>query len=331
MSILINQPGGGFAPAVDVIVGLAPSYLDVGDITGDGVADLLVVNETSNNVSVLANNGAGVFSPLATIPVGAKPYSIHLGHLNGDNLLDFVVANRDSNSVSVVLANGAGAFAAPVHRSTPADPRFAVIGDFDDDGDNDVAVASQDPFGNVRILANDGAANFSTLIDFPLPIELQPERMRVADFDCDGADDLAFANSREDNGNVQLTGTLSVLITRGAGSFLGPLDYGVGREPVGLAVADWDRDGDIDVLSADRSSNQVSLLRNLTCAQRIIGDMNCDGVVSVSDIGGFVLALTDPVGYGLTFPDCSPSNADANGDGFVTVSDIGPFIALLTG
>jgi hypothetical protein len=60
------------------------------------------------------------------------------------------------------------------------------------------------------------------------------------------------------------------------------------------------------------------------------GDMNCDGVITVSDIGPFVLALTDPAEYAAQFPDCNAANADINGDGTVTVSDIGPFVALLT-
>lgn len=61
------------------------------------------------------------------------------------------------------------------------------------------------------------------------------------------------------------------------------------------------------------------------------GDMNCDGVVTVADIGGFVLAITDPAGYAATFPDCDINNADVNDDGSISVADIGPFVALLTG
>ncbi|MGE3181755.1 MAG: C13 family peptidase [Phycisphaerae bacterium] len=34
----------------------------------------------------------------------------------------------------------------------------------------------------------------------------------------------------------------------------------------------------------------------------LLGDMNCDGVISVSDIGPFVLALTNPAGYMASFP-----------------------------
>ena len=63
----------------------------------------------------------------------------------------------------------------------------------------------------------------------------------------------------------------------------------------------------------------------------LIGDMNCDGFVTVSDIGPFVLALTNPAGYAAAFPACDIMAGDVNQDGFVTVSDIGPFVALLAG
>ena len=59
------------------------------------------------------------------------------------------------------------------------------------------------------------------------------------------------------------------------------------------------------------------------------GDANCDGIVSVTDIAPFVLALTNPTGYAAQFPDCDVLQADMTGDGFVTVSDIAPFVALL--
>lgn len=61
------------------------------------------------------------------------------------------------------------------------------------------------------------------------------------------------------------------------------------------------------------------------------GDLNCDGSVTVTDIGAFVLALTNPAGYAVQFPNCDIQNADINTDGAVTVSDIGPFVSLLTG
>ncbi|MDX2198707.1 MAG: immunoglobulin domain-containing protein [Phycisphaerae bacterium] len=63
----------------------------------------------------------------------------------------------------------------------------------------------------------------------------------------------------------------------------------------------------------------------------LLGDMNCDCVVSVSDIGGFVLALVDPAGYPAQFPGCLISNGDMNGDGFASVADISNFVSALVG
>jgi hypothetical protein len=72
-------------------------------------------------------------------------------------------------------------------------------------------------------------------------------------------------------------------------------------------------------------------VRKFGCTSTIaLGDMNCDGTVSVSDIGAFVLALTDPAAYATAYPLCDATLADMNGDGSVTVSDIGGFVALLT-
>lgn len=79
------------------------------------------------------------------------------------------------------------------------------------------------------------------------------------------------------------------------------------------------------------AGGQVQALPGPVAPNLAIGDMNCDGIVSVSDIAGFVLALTNPPAYLAQFPNCDISNGDINGSGSVTVSDIGPFVTLLTG
>ena len=59
------------------------------------------------------------------------------------------------------------------------------------------------------------------------------------------------------------------------------------------------------------------------------GDLNCDGVVSGSDIGPFVQALAGQTAYASHHRNCHWLNADVNGDGAVNYGDINPFIALL--
>ena len=62
----------------------------------------------------------------------------------------------------------------------------------------------------------------------------------------------------------------------------------------------------------------------------LAGDMNCDGLVDGLDIGPFVLALLDPTGYAMQYPDCNILNGDLIADGVVDLADIAPFVALLT-
>jgi len=63
----------------------------------------------------------------------------------------------------------------------------------------------------------------------------------------------------------------------------------------------------------------------------VVGDVNCDGAVNALDIDPFILALTDPDGYAVTWPDCDILSADINGDGMANALDIDPFVALLAG
>src|ERR1700684_2547068 len=63
----------------------APAYYPTGDgakfvtaadLTGNGINDLLVVNEQGDSVSVLLGNGNGTFQPQETYAVGNDPQSV---------------------------------------------------------------------------------------------------------------------------------------------------------------------------------------------------------------------------------------------------------------
>jgi hypothetical protein len=60
----------------------------------------------------------------------------------------------------------------------------------------------------------------------------------------------------------------------------------------------------------------------------VLGDMNCDGVVSFADINPFVEAMVSPAAYAESYPMCSLYNADMNADGLVNFADINPFVAM---
>ena len=76
----------------------------IGDLDGDGHADLAVANQNSDDVSVLLNLGQGTFAPAVAYPAGNWPYSVAIGDLDGDGHADLAVANQSSDDVSVVLS-----------------------------------------------------------------------------------------------------------------------------------------------------------------------------------------------------------------------------------
>ena len=62
------------------------------------------------------------------------------------------------------------------------------------------------------------------------------------------------------------------------------------------------------------------------------GDTNCDGVMTLADLPGFVQALIDPAGYLAANPSCDTDRADMNNDGNADGLDIQLWInTLLTG
>ncbi len=94
---------------------------------------------------------------------------------------------------------------------------------------------------------------------------------------------------------------------------------------VGFGVSDADE----VVLELFFTDGSTALAVLAAPTDGLLGDVNCDGQVSVGDINPFVLLLTDPVAYASQFPDCEPENGDCSGDGAVTVGDINCFVALI--
>ena len=99
----------GLFPGERFPVGEDPLLVVLEDLNGDGLADIVTVNEGSDDVSVLLGNGDGTFADQTTYAVGHKPRAITLKDLNGDGFVDILVTTR--YTVSVLLGNGGGMFA----------------------------------------------------------------------------------------------------------------------------------------------------------------------------------------------------------------------------
>ena len=154
-----------FAASVDVTAGTGAYSVALGDMNGDGKADLAVANFGSNNVSVLLNNGDGSFGAAANFVTGMTPTAVAVADLNGDGKADLAVTNENDNNVSVLLGNGHGTFAAAINYVVAGGPFSVATGDLNGDGKPDLAIANY--YSNsVSVLFNNGNGTFAAAVSY---------------------------------------------------------------------------------------------------------------------------------------------------------------------
>jgi hypothetical protein len=106
LTILLGDGRGGFRPMAGspFPTGKAPCHVAIGDINGDGYADVVTVNAADNSVSIFLGTAAGRLVKGPDLPVGQRPFGVALGDLNGDGKADIVTANHDADDITVLLS-----------------------------------------------------------------------------------------------------------------------------------------------------------------------------------------------------------------------------------
>ena len=245
---------GFFEPLNTVDVGISPDYVAVGDFNGDGRLDAVVANFASNSVSVLLGNGDGTFR--APLNVSARgPVALAVADFNGDGRLDVAVAEFNSNTVTIFLGKGDGTLLRISESAVGKRPSSLAVGDSNHDGKLDLAVTNNNS-NSVSVLIGLGNGAFWQRGEFSAG-EL-PAFVVSADFNLDGKPDLAVANA-----NGFSTSSVSILLGNGEGSFQAPLFFAAGNSPTFLAVADFDRDGKLDLAVTNTDDNAISILMGI--------------------------------------------------------------------
>ena len=183
LSILLNNGDGLFPADPDFYATGSSQSLVVEDLTGDGIADIVVRNYgyySNGSFSVWLNNGDGTFAPTTSYPLDSfVSYSDTLAavDVNGDGKADIILAGRDyfknSGVVSIFLNNGDGTFAPktdyPYTINDNSYSTFVTMTDLNGDGDADIILTSMDYSTNtskLSVLLNNGDGTFAESTDF---------------------------------------------------------------------------------------------------------------------------------------------------------------------
>jgi len=218
VSVLANNSSPGvitMSARVDFSVGTNPISVEIADLDGDLLPDLVLSNYSSNTVSLLKNttvSGNPVFAAKVDIATGTNPQHATIGDLDGDGKPDIAVINKTSNTLSIfknTSAIGTISFDPKVDKTTGNSPFYISIGDINGDGKPDIAVTNSGS-NSVSTFKNTSVSGVLTLdskLDYAT--SNSPYGLSVSDLSGDGKPDLLTINPGSSNLSVLQSFTLS--------------------------------------------------------------------------------------------------------------------------
>jgi len=274
------------------------------DITGDGYPELFFNDTAGYHNALYLNNRDGTFTEVGTTWGVRSPNATKAGLFvdwDHDGLLDLVTSHRVSSGLTMVqiLRNTGHHFESFGRaRMTPIHARLGgqmTAFDYDGDGFIDLATTGGPCEGlddQNYILRNDQSGSFEVLRPF---ISQQPGcapwQSVAADIDGNGLIDLFGAQDFFNVSHLYLHHMDGSMVDVG-------IDMGINAGPdMGVAIADYDNDGDQDIYTTDitqRPPGNNQLLQNQLSETGTLGLIEIANQVGVGNSG---------VGWGASFFD----------------------------
>lgn len=163
VNVLLGKGDGTFQDPVPVPTTGESEAVSVGDFTGHGKPDLLVLEGYNCNcLEVLPGNGDGTFgAPVTTpLPYGMSGYAMGVADFDGDGKLDVAVSGESlpNYQTGILLGNGDGTFRADGFYLVAPSPESVAPGHFRGGKNVDLAVGNYEG-SSISVLLGDGGGS----------------------------------------------------------------------------------------------------------------------------------------------------------------------------
>ncbi|MCA8959641.1 MAG: VCBS repeat-containing protein, partial [Planctomycetes bacterium] len=268
ISIHLAIGAGVYPSAPDVMLGDVattpwPGSVVAAELDDVPGVDLATAHFEPGSLTIFFQEPAGTYPSVPDLSVGEFPiiaggHDIVAADLDGDGDVDLATANYFRADVTLFLQSTPGLFPDLPDTTlggpgSTEQPLALDATDLDGDGDQDLLVAMAD---GVAVFLQGPSGVFSTSPDLLLPVTTSSIDVATGDFNGDGRVDVVA--------NDYAAHTLRVLFQWPDGTFPdasaltlgGPLTT---TSPASIAVADLDGDGALDIVTANRVQDDITV------------------------------------------------------------------------